>query len=306
MKKKLVSVLLAVYNGSEYIEKTVNSVLSQTYQNLELIIVDDCSSDATKEIIEQYKQKNIIIVRNNENIGQTKSLNKAFLESSGEFIARIDCGDWMEPDRIDLQVEYLDNNSSVDILGTDCQIHNLDNNSISRISRPESYKDIKTYSIFRTPVLHVSVLLRSSVFKSLGGYDESYYISADFDLWSRAINLGYKISNLQKILTHYIVYNGSFASSNSETSRAEKILIIQSNLIKYEISASIEKVDQIVAYLYGLSLNNLKAIVYYYQYVIKIYKIDRRCFYYLFIYQPLQPYLSFFKKYFMKFKLFVI
>lgn len=300
---KLVSVLLAVYNGSQYIEKTVNSVLSQTYHNFELIIVNDGSNDETRKILKQYDYENVVIAHNDNNIGQTKSLNKAFKKSQGEFIARIDCGDWMEPDRLKLQVGYLDKNLSVDILGTDCQIHNLDSHSVSYISRPEKYQDIKTYSIFRTPVLHVSVLMRSSVFESLGGYNEKFYIAADFDLWSRAIHSGYKISNLQKVLTHYIAYHGSFASSNHEVSRIEKSLIIQSNLNKYIAKVPLDKVDKIVSYLYGLSLNNLKGVVSYYNYAIKIYIVERRCFYYLFIYQPVRPYLSLLKKYIVKFKL---
>ena len=108
--KKLISVVLPVYNCKEYIRDSVQSILQQTYKNFELIIVDDGSEDGTLDILNNFKDKRIRLYKNKYNRGLIYSLNKALNKSKGQFIARMDADDICELNRLQKQINYLDNN----------------------------------------------------------------------------------------------------------------------------------------------------------------------------------------------------
>ncbi len=105
----LVSILLSVYNSEKTIEESLNSLLNQTYKNIEILVIDDGSKDSSLEICKSYENKNkqIEVYENKNNIGLTKSLNKLLIRSRGELIARQDADDISSPERIEKQVEFL-------------------------------------------------------------------------------------------------------------------------------------------------------------------------------------------------------
>ena len=105
--KNLISVLLCTKNNENSIERAVESILMQNYQNIELLILDDFSNDRTFELISKFKDSRIRIFQNSENLGLTKSLNILIKKSSGEFIARQDGDDFSHIDRLDKQLSYL-------------------------------------------------------------------------------------------------------------------------------------------------------------------------------------------------------
>ena len=108
MTKDLISVVMSNYNTEEsYLRASIESILNQTYENFEFIIVDDCSTDNSIDVIESYSDKRIKLIKNKENMGLTKSLNVAIKEAKGEFIARMDADDISLPQRFEKQVEFL-------------------------------------------------------------------------------------------------------------------------------------------------------------------------------------------------------
>src|SRR5258707_849690 len=113
-----VSVVMSVYNGEKYLGEAVDSILAQTFTDFEFIIIDDGSEDRSPELIEAYVDSRISFLRNEKNVGLTRSLNKGLQVASGEYIARMDCDDVSLPDRFAKQVAFMDANSGVGACGT--------------------------------------------------------------------------------------------------------------------------------------------------------------------------------------------
>lgn len=105
--RELVSIVMPSYNTAKYIEETLNSVLKQTYSNWELIIVDDCSSDNTDEIVAKFDDKRIIYLKNDKNFGAAMSRNRALKEANGKYIAFLDSDDLWMPDKLEKQIQYM-------------------------------------------------------------------------------------------------------------------------------------------------------------------------------------------------------
>lgn len=121
-KKPLISVVMSVYNDEEYIKEALDSLLAQTLDDFEVIIVDDCSSDRTAEVIEGYREERFRLIRNERNMGLTCNLNRAVAEASGEYIARMDGDDICLPERFEKQVGYLKENRNLMLISCRTQM----------------------------------------------------------------------------------------------------------------------------------------------------------------------------------------
>src|SRR5712664_3536185 len=114
----MLSVLMPAYNAERFIESTVKSVLGQTFENFEFLVVDDCSIDSTAQILSNIKDPRVRVLRNEKNLGIVGSLNRAALEARGHYIARIDADDLCFPTRFAKQIHFLDRNPDIRLLGT--------------------------------------------------------------------------------------------------------------------------------------------------------------------------------------------
>ena len=114
----MISVILSTYNDEKTIFNCIKSILNQTYQNFELIIINDCSTDGTREVIQSFSDKRIIFLENEKNIGRSSSRNKGIAKAKGEFIAIIDGDDIAAPLRLDIQFRYLKNNPKIDLVAS--------------------------------------------------------------------------------------------------------------------------------------------------------------------------------------------
>ena len=199
----MVSILAAIFNGARTIKSSIDSVLAQNYTNFELIIIDDCSTDDTQNIIYSYNDKRIRYYRNISNIGQTKSLNIALSKACGGLIARIDADDLWISNKLSKQIEYLESNKNISIVGTFAYKINFENEIIGIAKYPLNNNDIKFTSILNSPLCHVSVLMKREAIIAAGGYPEVYKYAADFALWSTLLYMGYNVSNIPECLTLY-------------------------------------------------------------------------------------------------------
>jgi len=201
----LVSIIMSTYNGSETILKSIESILKQTYRNIELIIVNDKSTDNTKDNISNFVNDSRLYVCNNSiNIGLAKSLNKAIKKSKGFYIARMDDDDISHPDRIQRQVEFLQTNIDVDVLGTSARLMDSDMNFIKNHFPPENDKDIRKALCYSNPIIHPSVMVTKDFFAKSSGYNESLRRKEDLDLWGKMAQT-VKFYNLQECLIDYRV-----------------------------------------------------------------------------------------------------
>ena len=194
---KKVSVLMSTHNSESNVAISIDSILQQSYKNIEFLIIDDCSTDNTFEIIKEYSKnyQKIKVFRNKINIGLTKSLNLLISKSSGDFIARQDDDDASYPNRIKTQVDILQN-SNIDF----CSTRALTNPQKRKIPGVSFYFPIKVALKFKNPFIHGSLVFRKEILDSVGGYDEDFYYSQDLKLILNLIQKGYNYKIINKVL----------------------------------------------------------------------------------------------------------
>ena len=178
---------MSVYNGEEFLEESVLSVLNQSYKDFEFVIINDCSTDGSLKILEEFQHKDsrVKILNNNQNLGLTKSLNKAIKESSGEYVARLDAGDLSAEERLEKQVGFLDNNKNVGLVGSFMYIVNTKGEIIKEVKYPTDNKTLKEDLIRYNPFVHSSIMFRREVGARAGFYDEAFKYAQDYSLYFR-------------------------------------------------------------------------------------------------------------------------
>lgn len=190
-----VSVIMSVYNERRYLMDSIQSILNQTFQDFEFIIIDDCSEDvdpSVRAVLNSFTDKRIKLIRNGGNIGLTKSLNKGLFASSGEYIARQDADDVSELVRLQHQVNYLDRHPEIGVLGTSTTIINEIGDEIDEWdAAPNPMESLKV----RNGLTHGSVMFRRAIMEDVGKYDENFRYSQDYEYWLR-ISKKYQIRNL--------------------------------------------------------------------------------------------------------------
>jgi glycosyltransferase involved in cell wall biosynthesis len=204
----LISVLIPTYNVEKYVEEAVRSIISQTYSNLEIIIVDDCSKDRTFEILDKLRlsDNRIKLFRNDVNKKIVDTLNFAFLKSKGEFIARMDGDDVSCPSRIAEKFEFLKQNSDIDLVG--CQPISIDElgNTLNEHKLFTDERLIYKSLMLTSPVLHIW-LARRAVYEKLKGYRISP--TEDYDFLLRMRTSGFRFTNIDKALYKVRIRKGN-------------------------------------------------------------------------------------------------
>lgn len=235
----LVSVVMSVYNGEKYLQKAIESILNQTYKEFEFIIIDDGSTDSSLKIIKNYKDSRIILVENKVNKGLIYSLNKGFEIAKGKYIARMDCDDIAEKNRIKIQLDYMEKNSDVAITGTGVKIIFEGLPLISKKSNQnDEWEYLKIKSFFSTPFVHPTVMIRNDILKTKKlKYREEFKYAEDYGLWTDIIREE-KCVNIKKNLLKYRIVKQSVtrrANRNLDERREVFIKIYDNYFKKYGI-----------------------------------------------------------------------
>ena len=206
----LVSVLLSTYNSEESIGESIDSLLSQTYKNLEILISDDGSTDSTKEICKKFqlKDERVLFSSNKKNVGLTKSLNNLAQKASGSLIARQDADDISLPYRIEEQIQFM-KTKKLDAV-TSRSLVKQNNKKRPGIS---FYIPDKLLINRKNPFIHGTLIIKKNVFQEIGYYDERFYFAQDYKLFYDLINNGYKVKTLNKAL--YILNTENNISSEN-------------------------------------------------------------------------------------------
>lgn len=194
---------MSVYNAEKYIEEAIQSVLNQTYNNFEFIIINDGSKDNSLKIIEKFLSKDDrIILIDRENKGLVSSLNEGILKSKGNFIARMDADDICLPNRFEEQLNFMKKNSDVGVCGSWIKLFGEDFKSkVWKI--PSNDQRLKAELLFSSCFAHPSVMIRKNVLLDNDFlYDESYTHAEDFELWIRLSNVT-NFANINMVLLKY-------------------------------------------------------------------------------------------------------
>lgn len=217
----IVSIVTCAYNASAFIQECIESILQQTFEDFEWIILDDASTDDTYEIIEKYKDKRIRLYKNEKNLDIPKSLNRAIPYAKGMYIARIDADDIALPNRLEKQIEYFRNNSTVDILAS--TIQRIDENKNYLSDWKEDIKNISHEQIITTLaktncIGNSSIMIKADVLKK-HMYNETLEYSEDYELWLRLANQGYRFFKIPEPLVLYRIHDSSITSTTTKKYR---------------------------------------------------------------------------------------
>ena len=193
-----VSVVMSVYNGEKYLREAVDSILNQTFTDFEFIIIDDGSMDQTAEILDSYSDLRIFRMKNEKNMLLSASLNKGIAIAQGEYIARMDADDISLPERFKKQVEYLDSNTKIGVLGTWIQYIDASGNLAQPVQYPTDPDCFRWRLCFENPIAHSSTMIRRNLLEK-EIYRSDFELLEDYDLWRRLIKLS-NISSLSEIL----------------------------------------------------------------------------------------------------------
>jgi glycosyltransferase involved in cell wall biosynthesis len=197
-----ITVLMSVYNGSTFLRDAIESVLNQTFNDFELLIIDDGSTDNPLSIIDSFNDSRIRVISNSRNIGLTKSLNIGLTKARGVYIARMDADDASLLNRLEVQYRYFKDNPNVTLLGGGCYYIDSQNIVLREKLRKTGHEDIKFYCFFNNPFIHSSVMFKKDCLNTIGGYNEFYKYAQDYDLWSRWVDY-YKVANLKQIVVKW-------------------------------------------------------------------------------------------------------
>jgi glycosyltransferase involved in cell wall biosynthesis len=219
----IVSVIMPVFNAEKYIKQAIESILSQSFQDFELLIFDDCSTDNSLSIIQSFEDSRIKLFNSPKNIGYLVHLNKGLKQSRGKYIARMDADDISLPQRFEKQIAFMETNKEFGLLGTWAQIYNED-----QFIKPHTTDlSIRVGLVKMNQFIHSSVFIRKDILeKHHLNYNEELYTAEDYDLWVR-ISDYCKIGNLNEVLIQYRTHNNqiSVVKSNNQIDKANKIRI---------------------------------------------------------------------------------
>lgn len=226
----MVSIVLPVYNGEKYIRESIESILQQTYSDIELIIVNDASTDRTEEIISEYalKDSRIKIIKNEQNKRLPKSLNIGFSDASGEFYTWTSDDNKYAKNAIEEMVKVMNGNKNIDFVYAQCV--NIDKSGRKKGKGFASNIE----NLYIGNCIQACFLYRSNVHKVLNGYDSTKFLYEDYDFWLRAYEHKFKFYFIDKVLYEYRIHRESLTTKKREEVTKMVIEVIKNNLKKVD------------------------------------------------------------------------
>ena len=202
MSTPLVTVFIPVYNCENYIKDCLDSILNQTYKNLEILLVDDGSTDRSVDIIKNYSDPRIRLIENGENKGIPYTRNIGLMEAKGTYMAIMDSDDLSDPCRIEKEVLYLEKNP--DIVAVSSYYIKFDGKKEKKVSLPVTEpKEIQIFLLFFNPIANPASMVRMDTIRNYNmSYNPEYFVSQDYDFWARLSTIG-KLGIIPEYLLKY-------------------------------------------------------------------------------------------------------
>ena len=218
----VISVIMSVYNASEYLVECMDSIINQTFDRFEFIIIDDCSTDNTCAMIEAYKDPRIRLYKNEVNEGLTRNLNKAIALSNGKYIARMDADDISLPKRFERQYEFMEKNPDVGLCGTWYEIFG-DYEKV--VQYKTDHDEIVLKLLYQTQFSHPSVMMRKEVLDRFNiKYNTHYTTAQDYELWPR-MTMVCRVTNVPEVLLRYRFHSENISTKKKDIQNANALKI---------------------------------------------------------------------------------
>lgn len=195
-----ISVIMPAYNAEKYIEEAIDSILGQTFEDFEFIILNDCSTDRTEEIILSYDDPRIVYLKNEQNLGVAATLNRGLEVAKGKYIARMDADDISLPERFEQQTAVLNKDSQLAAIGSNAIIFKEDGTELYT-NVPVGFRNIKITMPMSNPFIHPTMMIRKSMLTGLE-YDSVFEGREDYRLWM-SLSQRYAMDNLPDRLLKY-------------------------------------------------------------------------------------------------------
>jgi methyltransferase type 12 len=215
-REPLVSIVMPIYNSETYLDEAILSIIHQTYQNWELLVINEFgSNEEGKRIINRYAaiDSRIRLIQNSKRLGIAESLNEGLRQAKGEYIARMDGDDISLPKRIEKQVEFMEENNDILLCGVQVEVFGSEKWDWKLETDPAR---IRTDALFYSPCVHPTIFFRREViYKYNVFYNKEYKASEDYDFFTRVLEFG-EIANLKEVLFKYRLYgtNATYINNN--------------------------------------------------------------------------------------------
>jgi glycosyltransferase involved in cell wall biosynthesis len=214
MNNPKISIIMSVYNSERFLAEAIESILGQTFKEFEFIIINDCSTDNSLKIINEYKRNDerIRLIENSQNIGLTKSLNLGIKVSKGRYIARIDADDIALNKRLEIQYNYLEKNKDIFLIGAGAyNFSSSINAAFTTIHKPlTDHLDIKERLYNKNCIYHPTIMFRNEKFL----YREKFVYAQDYDFYLLLLSKNKNLSNIAEPLNRYRINDGAISWVN--------------------------------------------------------------------------------------------
>ncbi len=221
----LVSVILTTHNRARLVGRAIESILNQTYKNFELLIIDDCSQDNTQEILSQYAAKDarVCIIKNEQNIGITKSINRGLSYAKGKYVFRLDDDDIVKSQTIELEEKFLEDHPSYGLVGSFAIQIDAQGNEIGKKTYPTGSKELRA-ALMKENAIYSAILMRKEAIDRVGRYNEKWKYAQDYELYLKIVKY-YEVANLPNYLVYY--YKSATDSISRTKSKAQTMFALQ-------------------------------------------------------------------------------
>lgn len=249
--KKLVSIIMPVFNAADYLVEAVESIRTQTYKNWELIAVDDASTDNSFNLLQRLakKDKRIKIYQNKKNLGVAATANIALAKTKGKYIARMDADDIAFADRLSKQVKYLCSNQDVVAVGGQCVLINAEGKKVGEKHFPTEFSDIKKMMFSSIPVQQPTIMINTSLLpKRFSWYDGNFTVAEEVELIFKFFNYG-KVCNLKDKVLKYRIHARNTSLVNPKKTFYSTLKTRIKGVYKYSYRPSIKGVAVTMAEL---------------------------------------------------------
>lgn len=225
MSSPKITVFMAAYNSSAFISESISSVLSQSYGNFELLIVNDGSNDKTVDIVNSFQDERIRLIHNSRNRGLVYTRNRVLEEARGEYIAVLDSDDIAVPERIQLQYEFMSHRPDVALCSGHAEVIDESGAFTGEKFIVPTGDHVEMHMLFGNPFVNSAAIFKTSVFRELKGYGQ-YPVSEDFDFFLRLAEK-YPVTNLDHVLVKYRKHKQSTSSSTRNLIRKTETEILK-------------------------------------------------------------------------------
>ena len=247
---------MPVHNTASYLHEAMDSMLAQTFADFELIVLNDCSPDNAEEILDSYNDPRIVRYKGEKNVGLANVLNIGIGMARGKYIARMDSDDISLPNRLQVQVDFLETHSEIDLVSVGMQLFGVKEDIWIREQDPEK---VKINALFHSPVLHASSVWQKDSFEKHGlRFRQEMVPAEDYDLWTRALLKGLKLVNLPEVLYKYRLHSSQATMQTGKTT--SKSREVQEAYLRVTLPSLSEKnVEAFPKVLWPVFFANLKS-----------------------------------------------